>query len=617
MSRPTVRYTLAISEPTRHLLDVTVEVDQVEGEVLEVKLPTWTPGSYLIREYARHVRDFNATAEGRALRWRKSDKLTWRIETGGARSVTISYRVYGHELTVRTNHVDSTHAHVIPAATFMFIPGCEQQPVELSVRAPDGWRIATGLDRTGGDPASFTAANFDQLVDSPLEIGDHRRLEFEVGGKPHALVIWGRGNEDEQQLVEDARKIVEAASEIFGPLPYDHYTFLLMLGGASAGGGLEHRNSTSLLLPRHVFRPRKSYERYLSLTAHEFIHTWNVKRLLPEGLIPFDYTTENYTRLLWLMEGVTEYYTDIVLRRAGLISPERYRERLAEDIVTLQTTPGRRVQSLEDSSFDTWIKFYRPDETTPNTSVSYYLKGALLGLCLDLEIRRRTDNGRSLDDVMRFLYETYALQGRGIPEEGGVERAVADVAGGDWAEFFARYVAGTDELPFKRALDAAGIALEWGYKDTIEGGDAPRPQLGARVKPDQGRLKVTHVLDGGSAAAAGLAPDDELVALDGWRIDDSNLKDRLADYRVGDTVTVAFFRRDELLHLPMTFLEPPRDKLTLLQVDDPDEQQRRIYESWMQTPWREDEKATATAHAGGSVATATDEVVRTNPRQPT
>ncbi len=574
-----IHYTLALTQPAQHLLDVTVDVAAASGEFVDFVLPTWTPGSYLIREYARHVQEVEATVNGEPVPWRKLDKQTWRVETRGGTEVQLRYRVYGNELTVRTNHVDDTHAHVIPAATFMYVVGATEQPLTVEVEPPAGWEVATGLDRDGA--GYFVADDFDQLVDSPFEIGTHRTLSFEVEGKPHRIVIWGAGNEDEQRLVVDTRTIVSAARDLFGGLPYAHYTFFLLLGGKDASGGLEHRNSTSLLLPRFVFRPDKSYERFLTLVSHEFFHVWNVKRMRAAGLGPFDYTREAYTTLLWAMEGITEYYTDLLLVRSGLLTPKRYLERLADDIVTLQTTPGRQLQSLECASFDSWIKFYRPDENTPNTAVSYYLKGAIVGALLDLEIRRRTADERSLDDVLRHLYAAYPLDGPGIPEREGYLGAIREVTGHDFGDFFARYIGGTAELPYTETLGAAGLELQWDWKDKAADGGA-RPALGLRTKSEGGLLKVTGVVRDAPAYQAGLTADDELVAVDGYRIsNEASLRERLHERKVGDRVTITLFRRDELRTVELTLAPAPQDKLVLQPVGEPDELQRRIYTSWL------------------------------------
>jgi predicted metalloprotease with PDZ domain len=426
----------------------------------------------------------------------------------------------------------------------------------------------------------FLADNYDHLIDSPFEIGEHRVLSFEVDGKQHRIVVWGHGSEDEARLVSDTQKIVQAARDFWGELPYDQYTFFLLLGGKSAGGGLEHRNSTSLLLPRFIFKPDRSYERFLTLTSHEFFHVWNVKRLRAAGLGPFDYTEEAYTTLLWAMEGITEYYTDLLLVRAGLLTKERYLERLADNIVTLQGTPGRQLQSLECASFDAWIKLYRPDENSVNTSVSYYLKGAIVAALLDLEIRQRTAGKYSLDDVMRHLYQAYPVDGPGVADRDGYVKAIKQVTDQDLSDFFERYIAGTDELPYDELLGGAGLKLRWDWEDKTNG--AAKPTFGVRLKQANGQLLVASVLSDGPAYAAGLHADDEIVAIDGYRVnDEGSLRERLHDRRMDDTVTLTVFRREELRTIDVALAPAPHDTLVIEPVAEPTTAQQRICAEWL------------------------------------
>ncbi len=595
-----ITYTVSMPEPHTHLYHVQVDIPDVAGRTLDVCLPVWTPGSYMVREYARHVQRFEARAGGRALSWRKIDKSTWRVESGGAESVTVSYQVYAFELTVRTSHLDGTHAYFNPASICMYVPGRTAEPLTIHVVTPDGWRVTTGLDLVAEESGTvnqltgtiqgssffvrrhtFEAEDYDHLVDSPFECGTHRLLTFEVDGIPHEIAIWGHGNEDEAQLLEDTRRIVEAARDLFGELPYKRYVFILHLVDGQYGG-LEHRNSVSNIYPRWEFRPRRSYERFLGLTSHEFYHVWNVKRIRPATLGPFDYSRENYTRQLWVAEGITSYYDNLILVRAGLATPERYLEWLADDIKALQSQPGRALQSLEQSSFDTWIKLYRPDENSANSSISYYLKGSLVALLLDMEIRNQSGGARSLDDVMRYLYGQYREDGAGFPEEDGFLAAVESVAGeagGLYRDLFERYVAGAEELDYDRALGMAGLRLEWSHSDA-QNGAAPAWH-GLRLKTDHGRLKVQAVRADGPAYTAGIYAGDEIIALDGVRVDEERLKARISERQPGDTVTFSLFRRDDLLHVPLTLAPAPPDTLKIVPVENPTDEQRRVYESWL------------------------------------
>src|SRR5687767_6413627 len=400
---PDISFTVSMPKPHTHMLEVEMRLKRGSNapasEVLV--MPVWTPGSYLIREFARHVQDFSASdAAGKALAWEKINKNSWRVLTNGATDWHVNYRVYANELSVRTNELTSEHAFWNNAALLMYPEGFLHQPSTLRVIPPQPWKVATGLPAVAGQLNTFHAENFDVLYDSPVEVSDFKTLTFDVKGVPHRIVIDGEGNYDPERMRRDVQKIVETQVELMGgEIPYRDYTFILHLR-SNAGGGLEHANSTALGYPRFGFRitrgdrttsaspnpgeqPERDYRGFLSLVSHEFFHLWNVKRIRPDALGPFDYTQENYTKLLWVAEGITDYYADLTLRRAGLISDGEFISATARAIQLLQNTPGRLVQSVEESSFDTWVKFYRPDENTLNSQVSYYDKGAILGLLLD------------------------------------------------------------------------------------------------------------------------------------------------------------------------------------------------------------------------------------------
>jgi predicted metalloprotease with PDZ domain len=490
---------------------------------------------------------------------------------------------------VRTSHLDGTHGYFNGANVFMYMPGRTAEPLGLLVQTPPEWKwhVTTGLDeapRGDDEPADthhFIASDYDELVDSPVECGIHRLLTFSVDDIPHRIAIWGRGNEDEQRIVDDTRRIIETQRDLFGGLPYNHYTFILHL--AERYGGLEHRNSASNIIDRWSFQSQSGYERFLELQSHEFFHTWNVKRIRPAVLGPFDYQHENYTRLLWAMEGVTSYYDRLMLVRAGLMHPERYLDTLTDDICKLQRSPGRKLHSLEESSFDAWIKFYRRNEHTDNSTVSYYLKGGLVILLLDLEIRHRTGGKRSFDDVLRYLFTTYPISGPGIPEEGAYLDAIEQVAGsaeGAYRDFFARYVAGTEELAYEHGFSHVGLRLEWGHSAPVRGDHAPA-WLGASLKNRRSRTVVTSVRSDGPAYTAGISADDELLALDGFRVDDSSLSARLRERSPGDIVTLSLFRRDELLHVPVALAEAPYDTLKLQRIEQADALQEQLYQQWL------------------------------------
>ena len=583
-------YTLSFPKPHTHIYEVTFAIGNVTAPQVDLVMPTWTPGSYLQREFARNVQEFSARDEsGQPLRWEKADKATWRVDAGGAtgrpRAVNVTYRVYANELSVRTSHLDASHAYFNAASVFMFVRGAIDQPLKLKINAPSGWRVTTPLALAPDANGFYAAPNYDILVDSPAEIGTHRLIEFDNRGKRHRIAIWGEGNYDEARLKEDIAKIVDQGALMFGGLPYDHYTFIVHVQ-PSIGGGLEHLNSTTLQTRPDAFKPRKNYVGFLGLTSHEYFHLWNVKRIRPESLGPFDYEHENYTRALWLSEGMTDYYGRQLLRRAGLITPTEYLAGFAAEVGRYEATPGREVMSAEEASFNAWIKGYRPDENTPNSAIDYYNKGDLLGWMLDFEIRARTGGKKTLDDVMRYLYENYALRGTGFPEN-RLKEAFEKVAGADLTDFFARYVSGTGEIDFDRYLRMAGLQLKRSYtrsplfETAQKDQQAPRGYLGIRTRASGDRVFVSNVLNRTPAYEAGVNTEDELVAIDGQRIDAANVNERMDALRPGQQVAVIVFRRGRMMTLPLTVAQKPFDRYRIVPVEKPTAQQRAFYQAWM------------------------------------
>ncbi len=580
LAAPEISYVVSMPRPTTHLLEVEMQV-RASGRgrlpnALDLVMPVWTPGSYMIRDYARHVQSFVAVdAAGRPLPWRKVDKTTWRIDARGAPAIRASYRVYANELTVRTNHLDDRHAFWNNTATLMYVDGFLKAPSTVRVVPFADWQVATGLPAVPGSASTFGATNFDQLYDSPFLASRHRTIAFNVRGVPHRIVIDGEGNYDEARLRADVPKVVEAALQTMrSEPPYRDYTFLLMLSPAG-GGGLEHMNSTALLQRRFGFRPDTAYRGFLGLVAHEFFHLWNVKRIRPDALGPFDYRKENYTRLLWVAEGLTSYYTPLLLRRAGLRDDRDVLSGFARSMRGLQHTPGRREMSLEAASFDAWIELYRPDENSVNTSVSYYEKGALVGLLLDLEIRRRSAGARSLDDVMRALYTEFALRKRNYTPQ-DFQRLSERAAGGSLDGFFAKYVRGTAELPYDEALAAVGLRL-----DRKGGLDKPRANFGATLVQEADRLTVRTVPSDAPAYEAGLSAGDQIVALNGLRVTLEVFNARLEELRPGDVVTLTIFRNDDLRTLPVKLGETAEGEYRIVPTENPTDEQGRLYENWM------------------------------------
>ncbi len=573
-----MRYRVSMPEPHSHLFHVEAWID-APGDECEIAFPVWTPGSYLVREFARHVERIGAEdGEGRALPLERLDKHRFRLAAGGAPRAVLRYRVYANELTVRTAHLDGTHGYLNGAALFPYVRGREREPHALELAVPAGWRVATALPGALGE---FTARDYDELADSPVEIGTHRSVRFDALGRPHEMAIWGRGDLDETRLAEDARKIVLAAAEMMGGLPYDRYVFIVHLADKRRGG-LEHARSTSLHVARTGFFPEEAYEETLALFAHEFFHVWNVKKLRPAAFVPYDYAREQYTRLLWWFEGATSYYEKALLARAGLLSPKRRLEELGKALTSLERTPGARKMSLEEASFLAWVKHYRPDENTPNSAISYYLKGELVAFALDVALRRE---GRSLDEVLAALMARY--EGGGVPED-GVEKVAAEILGAEGARrFFDRFVRGTEPLE----IDAGVLGLRLGRRAANgfddKGGTPPKKDerrppagwLGADLAPPP-KLAVQSVREGGPAHLSGLYAEDEIVAVDGFRADRAALWDRLCEKGPGGRIELTVFRRDELVSVPVVLGPAPEEAIWLEPAEEASPEELARFEAW-------------------------------------
>jgi predicted metalloprotease with PDZ domain len=546
-----VRYTLSFPAPQTHYVEVDATYPTGGAGHVDLMMAVWTPGSYLVREYARHVEQVEVVgASGATVRVEKTAKNRWRVPTAGARRVTVRYRVYGREMSVRTNWVEAGFAMLNGAPTFLTPVDGLRRPHHVVVRRPDAWATAvSGMPGAGTETDPFRAADFDVLVDSPIIVGNPAIHTFEVDGKPHLLVNVNEGGSwDGARAVTDVEKIVRTQQAFWGgTLPYDRYVFINMITEAS--GGLEHANSTVLMTNRWAMGTRQAYVNWLNLVSHEFFHVWNIKRLRPRALGPFDYERENYTPSLWVSEGFTTYYGDLLVRRAGLVSPPEYLAALAEEIRSLQQTPGREVQPAAQASFDAWIKYYRPDENSPNTAISYYTKGAVIAALLDARIRAATGHTRSLDDVMTQLYARYAGE-TGFTEV-ELRGVITEVAGVDLGPWLAEAVDGVAELDYTPLLETFG--LQFAPADA----NVARGWLGIETKTDNGRLLVTRVRRHTPGYDAGFNVDDEIIAIDEYRVRPDQWEQRLAHYPPSRTAEVLIARRDQLVRLPVTFGADP------------------------------------------------------------
>ena len=578
-----LRYAVRIATPGRHVAEVELRFP-ADTDTADVTLPAWSPGSYLIRDYARFVRDLEVTAEdGAPRRAAKRDKSTWTIEAGGARELVVRYAVYGHDLSVRTNHIDGTHALLHGPATFLYPTHLRRAPVELAIEAPDAWLLTTALAPAPATTAPWRllAADVDELLDHPIHVGPVRT--YAVPAKlPVKLAIWGErapgGTFDEQRLTADLAAVVDDHLARFGEAPFSHYTFLLLLAH-DAYGGLEHRASSVNLYNPHFAASRKSYEGLLELLSHELFHAWNGKRIAPRALLELDYAREAYTRCLWAVEGLTSHYDRYALRTSGRITGKSFLEKVLDDWARLQTTPGRARQSLEAASFDAWIKLYKPDESNLNTTVSYYVKGGLAMVALDLHIRRRTEGARSLDDVVRALWQRHGAAREPHPEE--LQPIFEEATGLALGDVFERQIRGAEDPDLPGELAHVGLELRASADPAQLADGASSLWLGATVAG----AKVTGVFDGGPAQAAGLSPGDEVVALDGFRAaSEAELRSLVGARRAGDRALLTVFRRHRLLELPIVIGPAPPTRYEIAARAEPGPAAAR-YQQWLGEPY--------------------------------
>ncbi|HUP38781.1 MAG TPA: PDZ domain-containing protein [Vicinamibacterales bacterium] len=533
-----IRYTVSFPAPHTHYLEVEASYPTEGRGFIDLMMAVWTPGSYLIREYERHVEALTAADLSRApLAVEKTRKNRWRVTTNGARTVSVRYRVYAHEMTVRTNWVDEEFAMINGAPTFITLlesPSRRAHVVRLDL--PRTWAGSFSGMTPGPGVNTYVAADYDTLVDSPIVAGSPSVYEFPVRGKTHYLVNFReRGVWNGPQAARDLAKIAQTTAEFWGDAPFDRYYFFNVIG--STANGLEHKNSTLMNIPLEATQSREGYLEWLSLASHEYFHAWNVKRLRPVELGPFDYENEVYTKALWFVEGITDYYADLLLARAGVSTREEYLDALSKQIRALHTTPGRLEQSVESASYDAWIKYYRADENTPNTAISYYVKGAVIGFVLDAHIRHATNGAKSLHDVMRVMRERFSGE-KGFSRE-DARAVVAEVVGSakarDARTLMARVLETTAELDYTEVLEWFGLRM-------TPPATAPRAYLGIASRIDNGKTVVSGIRRGSPAAAAGMSLLDEIVAIDGEPLPAGQLASRLERLSPGANVTFTIAR---------------------------------------------------------------------------
>ncbi len=539
-------YKLSTPEPTTHYYHVEMEFSGFKEKQLKFKLPVWAPGSYMVREFSKHVNLVKAKDEnGKALKVKKTDKNTWAVDVGKVKKVILNYEVYAFDLTVRTSFLDHTHGYVNGTSVFMYVDGYKQLGGNLTVLPHHSFAdVATSLkpaaEGFAGDGSfAFRFTDYDQLVDSPIEIGNHEKFDFMASGIKHRVVIYGEGNHDVERMKVDMAKIVNVTTAVFGFNPNDDYLFIIH-NTENGGGGLEHMNSTTLNVRRFSYSGN-GYLGFLSLVAHEYFHLWNVKRLRPIELGPFDYDNENYTSLLWVMEGFTTYYDELLLRRAGFYSKDQYLKTLFGTINSVENQPGNKIQPVAHASFDAWIKLYHTNENSYNTTISYYSKGQLIGAVIDAMIIASSDGKKSLDDFMALLYDKYFIKAkRGFKEE-EFKKDLETFIGKNLDAFFEECIWGTKELDYVGAFAAIGVQVI--KQESLE------PFFGTSLSESNGKLSVKRVQSGSAAEKAGISANDEIIAINGFRTNQSGFDAFIGRIKVGESFDIMISRDGKIMNL--------------------------------------------------------------------
>lgn len=583
MKHHNITYRLRFDDLSGHRIHVHLHVPQPDPKGQQVFMPAWIPGSYLIRDFSRQVESIQAFSQSQPIAIKKIANHQWRCApTDG--SLDIEYVIYAWDLSVRSAHVDDSHAFFNGTSIFLGVEGQEQQPCLVHLSPPpsqNDWKVYTSMPEASDHPEGasrhgfgmYSAPDYDALIDHPFELGTPQYIAFDAYGAKHELVFTGLAPHlDLERIASDVKKICEAQIALFEPeslyAPFldssDRYVFMTMVTG-DGYGGLEHRSSTALMAARNDLPTlgadptvkSKGYQDFLGLVSHEYFHTWNVKRIKPAAFAPYRLLEENHTSLLWVFEGFTSYYDELMMWRADVIDEETFLNRQAATITQVLKNGGRLKQSTAESSFDTWTRFYKQDENSPNALVSYYSKGALVALALDLYIQQQSQNTHSLDDVMRLMWQRYGRDFyRGSPigiAENAMPELIMEATGVDVSDYIARYAEGREDPPLAALFAAQGIQLQAKASSNT-------PSLGLRLKEQGSELHIATVYEHSAAHQAGLSAGDIIIAMDSIRILNQNqLHQRLGFYQAGDKVKLHIFRRDELRCYDVTLAAPALD----------------------------------------------------------
>lgn len=571
-----MEYKVSMPNPHTHYFEVEIILNNYDKNYVDFKMPVWTPGSYLVREYAKNVEGFSAFAmDGKVLSFQKQNKNTWRIEHSKGKNVLIKYSVYAFEGTIRMSYLDDGHAFIMANTLLMFVEDLRNTSTVLKINVPDQWKkITTSLTQLEGKSNAFYVPNYDILVDSPIEIGNHDILEFTAANVPHQVVLYGASQYKAERIKKDLTKIIEEATDIFDENPNEKYIFFIHHSDKKEGG-LEHLNSTALGVSRWTYTNPDLYNYLLSLVAHEYFHLWMVKRLKPVELEFIDYDQEIYTDLLWVMEGITSYYEEKIMLRSGFYDEHKFLQNLLAGMSMIQNIPGSSEQSVAEASFDAWIKYYKRNENSSNNQVSYYDKGMILGALLDLEIINGSGGEKTLDDVVSQLYyQFYKKKGKGIVAE-DVRKFAEKESSTNLESFFNDYVYGTKELDNAKYLQLAGITL-------VEINNSTNTKsIGLNFDSQGQSIIVTSLVKGGSAFENGIYVGDELLSINGYRIFSNNINELIGLNKVGDVATFLINRKGKIKTIELDIRKDNRVNYTYEYLESNTKQQERVYKTWL------------------------------------
>lgn len=576
---PRITYSVSMPFPSNHLFEVEISIQNYSSypdNYIDLSLPAWRSGRYNIINFSSGVQDFSAEDEtGSKLGWNKTDKDTWRVQ-GQVKNYKIKYKIFANEFSIRTKGLNDECGFIDASAVFMYAEKLRSGPLEVKVIPYGSWHVTTGLDRVSGTENTFYARDYDHLADCPLLIGDQKDYDFFVNDKKFVVSFPPDQVYDREKVLNDIKNISKAVCDFWGEMPFEHFTYMLIAGSFDYGA-TEHLNSTVFSVSSITFTNQDRYYTFLSNCAHELFHTWNVKQLRPKEMDPYDFTKENYSGELWIAEGITSYYEYLFMLKTGYLLPDKFLEALSGNIKNDIERPGNYVQSLYESGFDAWIKHSgnAPNKFTAETD--FYKKGANVGTLLDLEIRNSSDNKFSLDDVMVTMYKNFPLKNGGYTNEDFI-KVCEEYNGKNLTEFFNKYLYGLDSLDWRKYLDYAGLDLIISY-------DPAKPSMGISTRESGDRLYVSGIVPGSPAYEAGLDLNDEIIAVNGYKVRSSSLNSRISDMQDGNKVKVTVMRDDKLREFNVTLKGVQTAKYKVEKITDPDELQKEIYEKWINSNW--------------------------------